>query len=78
LQQIHCAAWLDDPIAREKIKETFLGYEQALLILLSISQGSTPILKPLGADMVNKDPSKRPTMDEVIVRFENIVKDEQG
>jgi hypothetical protein len=51
-----------------------------LLRKLSIvhKPSSTPILKPLGADMVNKDPSKRPTMDEVIVLFENIVKDEQG
>ncbi|KAJ7164807.1 kinase-like domain-containing protein [Mycena crocata] len=30
-------------------------------------------MEPLVADMVNEDPSLRPTMDEVVVRFEEIV-----
>ncbi|KAF8134308.1 hypothetical protein EV363DRAFT_1131233, partial [Boletus edulis] len=29
-------------------------------------------MKPLVADMIQSDPSKRPAMDEVIARFDNI------
>ncbi|KAJ6625325.1 kinase-like domain-containing protein [Mycena sp. CBHHK59/15] len=55
------------------IREEFVDGQTDPRFLLSDGRVGFDFMRPLVSDMVNVDPKKRPTMDEVVERFEKIV-----
>ncbi|KAH9971414.1 kinase-like domain-containing protein [Lactifluus volemus] len=54
------------------IREDYIQVYHFLSLLKKSKYGGFAFIKPLIADMVQEDPTKRPTMDEVVARFADI------